>query len=142
MDIGDDGVFHFLTNYLKSTKFIFRVRPSYLLVADKSSKTCIVQRRVESLEFRAVAFGDEFNAAVRQIADDAGDFKAGSNGLGGVTKANALHATGEQNGHPAAGGVGNRLRHDRMKPKPCAGCNVFWNRGAKFSLFGLTGRRI
>jgi len=125
VNVCDDGVFHFLANNLKSPKFIFRVRPHYLLVADKSSKTCIVERGAESGEFRMAAFGVEFHAAVGQIADGAGDFKTGGDGFGGVTKADALHATGEKNGHSTAGGNWNRWRHGGIKPKPRAGCNVF-----------------
>jgi len=132
VDVCNDGVFHFLANNLKSPKFIFCVAPDYLFVPDKSSKTCIMERGAESFKFRVAALGDEFHAAIRQIADGAGDLKTGGDGLGGVTKADTLHAAGEKNGLPAARGGLNRLRHGGMKPKPRAGCNVFWRRGQRF----------
>ncbi len=53
VNVCDDGVFHFLANDFKSPKFIFCIGPIYLLVADKSSKTCIVQRGAKSVQFRA-----------------------------------------------------------------------------------------
>ena len=67
VNVCNDGVFHFLTNNLKSPKFIFRVRPNYLFVADKSSKTCVMQRRMESLQFRLRPFRNQFDAAIGQI---------------------------------------------------------------------------
>jgi hypothetical protein len=125
MNVCDDGVFHFLTNYFKSPKFIFCVCPIYLLVADKSSKTCIVQRRAESVKLFASAFGHQFDPAVGQIADGAGDFKPGGDRLGGVAKAHALHMTGEKRGHPAAKGVGGRLRHAQDEAKGADGMQLF-----------------
>ena len=53
MNVCDNGVFHLLANNFKSPKFIFCFRPIYLLVADKSSKTCIVQRGAESVKLFA-----------------------------------------------------------------------------------------
>ena len=109
MNICNNGVFHFLANNLKSPEFIFCLRPNYLFVMDKSSETCRVQFRAESLEFRAVALGDEFDAAIGEIADGAGDFKAGGDGLGGVAEAHPLHAAGVNELQSAAGGMGRLI---------------------------------
>jgi hypothetical protein len=125
VNVCDDGVFHFLANDLKSPKFIFSVGPSYLFVADKSSKTCIMDGRAKRFEFGGCAFGDEFHATVGEIADGAGDFKTGDDGFGGVAEADALHASGIKHGHPAAGVGGVGLRHGGIKPKVRPGSNVF-----------------
>ena len=69
-----------------------RVGPSYLLVADKASKTFSADGGAERLEFRAGTFGDEFDAAIGQIADGAADFKTGGDGFCGIAKPDALHA--------------------------------------------------
>src|SRR6516165_10791274 len=90
VDVCDDGVFHFLASDFKSPKFIFSFRPSYLLVADKSSKTCIFQSGAKSFQLGALAFANQFDATVGKIADGAGEFKAGGDGLGGVAEAHAL----------------------------------------------------
>ena len=66
--------------------------PRYLLVPDKASKTFIANGGAERLEFCARALGDEFDPAVRQIANGAADFKTGGDGFDGITKADALHA--------------------------------------------------
>jgi len=76
----------------KTAKFILCCGPIYLLVADKASKTFSADGGAERFEFRARAFGDELDAAVRQVVDDAGDFKTGGGGFGGVAEADALHA--------------------------------------------------
>ena len=45
----------------------------------------------ERFQFLVRAFGDQFHASIRQIADDAGDFKAGGDGFRGVAKPDTLH---------------------------------------------------
>jgi hypothetical protein len=123
VDVSDDGVFHLLPDDFKTLKFIFRNGPSYLFVANKSSKTCGAEGGAKGVEFGADALGDEFDAAVGKVADDAGDFKAGGDGSGGVTKADALHITGVKHGHAAAGGIVGGRRHRRIKPNPWPGSN-------------------
>ena len=142
VNVCDDGVFHFLASYLKSLKFIFRVRPNYLFVPNKSSQTCIVQRGAESVKFRVGTFRDKLDPTIRQIFYRAGDFKTGGDSFGSITKADTLHATGEKNQHPAARGGLSRRQHGGMKPKCRARCNVFWRRRAKIFLFGLTDSRL
>ena len=72
--------------------FIFCVGPIYLLVADKASKSCTTDGFTKGLKFRALALGDEFNAAIGQIAHEAGNFKTGGDGFDGITETDALHA--------------------------------------------------
>ena len=88
-----------------------------------------------------VAFGDEFDAAVGQVADGAGDFKTGGDGLGGVAEPDALHAAGIKNIHAAAVGNGRggwRLnRHGRMKPKSGGVGAMFFAAGRTIILFFL-----
>ncbi len=64
--------------------------PIYLLVTDKTSKTFIADGHPKRLEFGPGTLGDEFDAAIGQVADGAGDFKTGRDGFGGMTKSNAL----------------------------------------------------
>ena len=104
VNVCDDGVFHCSADDFKSMKFIFRNAPIYMFVPNKSSKTCVPDGGVESLQFRARALGDQFDAAVRQIADNASDFKSGGHGFGGVTEPDALHAAGIKNPHAAPAG--------------------------------------
>jgi hypothetical protein len=66
--------------------------PIYMLIADKASKTFSADGGAEGVEFGARAFGGEFDAAIGQVADCAGDFKTGGGGFGGVAKTHALHA--------------------------------------------------
>jgi len=72
-------------------KFIFCVGPTYTFVADKASKSCTTNGVAKRLQFFAGALGNQGNASVRQIADDAGDFKAGGDGFRGVAKSDTLH---------------------------------------------------
>jgi hypothetical protein len=116
MNVSNDGVFHFLATYLKSPKLIFRVGPNYLLVPNKSSKTCIQYGRAKCLQFGPAALGNEFDPAVGQVANIAGDFETGGHGLGRVTEANTLHAPGIEDGQAAAAGVVRR-RHGRDEAK-------------------------
>ena len=76
-----------LAGNFKTAKIILRVAPSYIFVADKASKSRAANGLAEGFQFLARAFGDEFDATVGQIADGAGDFKAGGDGFGGVAKA-------------------------------------------------------
>ena len=69
-----------------------RGEPTYLLIANKASKTFIANGSTECLKLLARAFSDQFDAAIGQIADNAGNFKTGGDGFDGVAKANALHA--------------------------------------------------
>ena len=72
-------------------KFILCVTPIYTFVADKASKSCATNGVMKRLQFLAGALGNQFNAPVRQIADEAGDFKAGGDGFRGVAKSDTLH---------------------------------------------------
>src|SRR5690242_5844004 len=139
MDVCDDCVFHFLVNDLKSPKFIFRVGPSYLLVPNKSSKTCIQNGGSKSLQFRPGALGEQFHPSIREITDGAGDFKAGGDGFGGVTKADTLHAAGVKHKQAPAGMVIIRWRHIKDEAKGSEVMQCFLAKTRKFLLFGLTG---
>jgi hypothetical protein len=68
------------------------VGPLYSFVADKTSKTFRADGGLKSFEFGARTLGDHFNAAIGQVADKADDLEAGGDGLGGVTKTDALDA--------------------------------------------------
>ncbi len=103
MNVCNDGVFHFLTNDLKTPKFVFRFSPDYLLVPNKSSKTCTKNRGAKLLQLSSVALGNQFNPSVGQVADDAGNFKAGGDGFGGVTKTDALDPSRIKNGQTTPG---------------------------------------
>ena len=72
--------------------FILRVTPIYTFVADKASKSRTADGDAKRFQFFGRAFGDQFHASVRQIADDAGDFKTGGDGFRGVAKPDTLHA--------------------------------------------------
>jgi len=72
-------------------KFIFCLPPNYTFVTDKASKSCATNGVMKCLQFPAGALGNQFNASVRQIADEAGDFKAGGDGFRGVAKPDTLH---------------------------------------------------
>jgi hypothetical protein len=120
-------------------KFILRVAPTYTFVADKASKSRASDGVAKRFEFFARTFGDEFDAAVGQIAHNAGDLKTGGESLGGVAKADALDAAGIENLQAmAAGGWCERwrlFRHGRMKPNSAARRNVFC-RAKTFFIFG------
>jgi hypothetical protein len=118
----------YLTGNIKTAKFIFRVRPAYLLVPDKASKTFIAEGGPEGLQFGRRALGQKFNPAVGQIADGAGDLEAGGDRFGGVAESNALDAARIENLEPAAGkrcGGRRGVYHGRMKPKLTSRRNVF-----------------
>jgi len=66
--------------------------PTYLLVADKASKTFSADGGTKSLQFRAGALGHQLHPSVRQIADRARDLKPRRDRFGRVTKPHALHA--------------------------------------------------
>jgi hypothetical protein len=131
MDVCDDGVFHLARDF-KTPKFIRCFRPSYLLVPDKSSKTCIADGGAESLQFRRIALDDQLDAAIGQIAYLAADLEAGGDGLGGVAEADALHATGVVDGQAAAGTGIWAWRHGRIKPKVRARRKCFFAPGYFF----------
>ena len=73
-------------------KFIFCGGPIYLLIANKASKTFSANGGAKSLQFRVRSLGDEFDAAIGQVAHEAGDFKTGGDGFDGITETDALHA--------------------------------------------------
>ena len=92
VNVSDDGEFHLrLADNFKTAKFILRVAPIYIFVADKASKSRIADGGAKGFQFLARAFGDQFHAAVGQIADGAGDFKSGGDGFRGVAKPDTLH---------------------------------------------------
>jgi hypothetical protein len=66
--------------------------PIYLFVLDQASETCIADGSAERLKFFARSFGDEFDAAIGQIADETGDLKTGGDGFYGMAEPHALHA--------------------------------------------------
>ena len=68
-----------------------RVTPTYTFVADKASKSRTANGTAKRFQFLGRALGDQFHASVWQIADDAGDFKAGGDGFRGVAKPDTLH---------------------------------------------------
>jgi len=109
---------------------MLRFAPIYFLPLNKASKTFIADGGAKRLEFGGGTFGAEFDAAVGQVADDAGNIKTGGDGLDGVTKSHALHAARIKNIQAAASGgrgaVGRIHRHRRMKPNSASLCNVFW----------------
>jgi hypothetical protein len=111
VDVGDDGVFHLRADDFKTPKFVFWFGPSYLFVADKSSETCIMEGGTESVKFITQTLGGEFDASVRQIADSAGDLKAGGDGLGGIPETDALDPAGIKDRHATAGRVAGGVRH-------------------------------
>jgi hypothetical protein len=96
------------------------IRPIYLLVADKSSKTCSVQGGAKSVQFLAPALGDEFDAAIGEVADGAGDVEAGGDRFGGVPETHPLHMAVVKNGHTTEQSVGGGRRHmmDEAKGAP------------------------
>src|SRR6202012_1494348 len=98
-----NGVFHLLADYFKTLELVLSISPIYLLVADKSSKTCIMESMAESLQFRAQPLGHQFHPAVLQIANRARDFKTGGDRSGGVPETDTLHVAGEKHRHPAPG---------------------------------------
>ncbi len=108
---------------------MLRFIPVYLFLLNKASKTFIADGVAERLQLCARALGDEFNAAIGQVADDAVDDKAGGDGLDGVTKSHALHAARIKNIQAAAFSgrrvAGRFRRHRRMKPNSAARRNVF-----------------
>ena len=87
---------------LKISKLILRVLPLYLLIPDKSSKTCIAQRGLVGVQLLQPPFDNQFHPAVGQVADSADDFKTGGHGLGGVTEADPLHLAGVMHRQTAA----------------------------------------
>lgn len=112
--------------------------PDYFLTLNKASETFSPDGGAKRLEFSARAFGGEFDAAVGQVANAPGDFKAGGNPLDCVAKANALHAPGIIN--PQADAVlsglldGRLTRHAMMKPNSAEVRNVFC-RSKQFCFF-------
>jgi len=72
-------------------KFIFRVGPIYMFVADKASKTCAADGVPKGLQFLAGALGGQFHPAVRKVPHGADDFKAGSHDFRGIAKTDTLH---------------------------------------------------
>jgi hypothetical protein len=116
---------YLLADDFKIAKFIMYFRPLYMLIANKSSKTCIAEGRAVVLEFGLEAFDDEFDTAIGQVADGADDFKAGGDGLGGVPEPDTLNASGVMDNHPASsGGLVFGRRHGGMKPNRTVGCNI------------------
>jgi hypothetical protein len=109
---------------------MFRFAPVYFLPLNKASETFIADGGAKRLELGGRTFGAEFDAAVGQVANDAGNIKAGGDGLDGVTKSHTLHAARIKNIQAAASGcrrmVGRFRRHRRMKPNSAARRNVFW----------------
>ena len=98
VNVSDDGEFHLrLSNNFKSMKFILRVAPRDLSSRIKSRKPRVANGGAKGFQFRARAFGDQFHAAVRQIAHGAGHFKSGGDGFRGVAKTDALHVAGVKN---------------------------------------------
>jgi len=64
VDVGDDGVFHSSVNNLKSVKFILRLAPRHVFVADETSKSRATDGLAERLEFLARALGGQFDTPV------------------------------------------------------------------------------
>jgi hypothetical protein len=126
MDVGDDGVFHLLADDFKTPKLVFRFGPAYLLVTDKSSETCIMECGAESVKFITPALGGQFHTSIGQIADRAGDLKAGRDGLGGVAETDPLDAAGIQQRHPAACRQDGVICHGRIKANGTAGRKYFF----------------
>jgi len=90
VNICNNGVFHWLTDYLKPAKLVGCISPQYLLVPNKSSQTCFPQRLAVSFQFRAVALENQFHSAIGEIADGADDFKTGGHGAGGIAETDPL----------------------------------------------------
>jgi hypothetical protein len=68
-------------------------------VTNEGLEAVITDGLKEGLEFEAVAFGHQFDAAIGEIADGAADIEAGGDLTGGVAEADALHVTRKQNQH-------------------------------------------
>jgi hypothetical protein len=121
---------------------MLRFTPAYFLTVNKASETFITDGGAKCRQFLTRALGNQFDAAIGQVADRAGDFITGGDGLDGVTKTDALHAAGIKNIQAAvlrgrcAGWRCNR--HGRMKPNLAVMCNVFCcGRGRQFCFFLL-----
>lgn len=80
-----------------------RGEPAYTFIVNKTSKTFSANGGAKRLQFGPRTLSDEFDPAIRKIADDAGDFEAGGNGFDGVTKANSLNAARVEKMQAAAG---------------------------------------
>jgi hypothetical protein len=120
---------------------MLRFTPAYFLTVNKASETFITDGGAKRRELLTRALGNQFHAAIGQVADEAGDFITGGDSLHGVTKPDALHAAGIKNIQAAllrgrrAGWRFNR--HGRMKPNPAAMRNVFCLGGRSAILFFL-----
>jgi hypothetical protein len=104
----------------------------YLLVPDKSSKTCVTQGRAESLEFIAGTFGDKFDPAIREVANGAGEVKAGGDSFGGIAEAHPLDLTGVMNSQAAAQSMIVGRRHTRDKAKGGCAMQLFSEAATQF----------
>lgn len=70
-----------------------RVGPLYLFALNKTSKTFGADGLLKSFQLGGVAFGNQLDATVGQVADDASKLKTGRDGLNSVSKTNALNAS-------------------------------------------------
>ena len=84
---------------------MLRFPPIYFLPVNKASETFMADGGAERIQLRVHAFGNEFNAPVGQVADDAGDFKTGGDGFDGIAESDALDAAGIKNIQATAFGV-------------------------------------
>ena len=82
---------YFLSHNLKSAKLSARLTPTHVLVTDVRRQTLVANRRPKRFQFFLVALSHEFHAAIRQIANRAGDFKTRRNAPDSISKTDALH---------------------------------------------------
>jgi len=87
---------------LKSAKLAGRIGPVHFFIANESADFRILDRFPKLFQFGLIAFGEQFNPTVRQVADHASEIKTAHDRFHCITKTDALHAPGIKNVQPFA----------------------------------------
>jgi hypothetical protein len=145
MYVCDDGVFHFLTDNLKTLKCILRFIPRDGFIADKMFHIS-ANGSQERFEFLACPFGDQFNAAVGQISHSSGNFKARGGGFCHIAKSNTLNPSRIKSFRAATVSGFRLVRHGAHKAKGGGAMQCFIGTLQKnhsfFLELSLTGEKI
>src|ERR1043166_1484589 len=75
---------------------------TFFLTLNQSAESRLAPRLAKRVEFLALAFGDQLDAAIVEIAHRARDFETGCDRLHRVAKPDSLHATRIKNRHSLA----------------------------------------
>src|SRR5207249_89830 len=91
-----------LCRYFKPAKLARCFTPTHVFFPNKMLQTRLANRQPKRFQFVLVAFGHQFDPAIGQVANRAGDLETAGDRLSRVTKPNALHSASVPNLHSLA----------------------------------------